>query len=84
MNLIRIFRSFVLVFALPTVAIASDPMGELEKFSVFSKEDIAALTQGRDPDGPGHADEHHALLVGPELLHRAQAARPGARHNEAL
>jgi hypothetical protein len=53
MNLIRIFRPFVLVFALPAVAIASDPMGELEKFSVFSKEDIAALTRGGIQTAPG-------------------------------
>ena len=53
MNLIRIFRPLVLIFALPAVAMASDPVGELEKFSVFSKEDIAALTRGGIQTAPG-------------------------------
>ena len=55
MSLIRIFRSFVLILLLPTVAIAADPMNELEKFSVFSKKDIAALTKGGIQTAPGPA-----------------------------
>ena len=46
MSLIRLLRLFLLLLLFPTIALANDPMGELQKFSVFSKEDIASLTRG--------------------------------------